>query len=326
MLRRGAGAWAPCSRRPRRAASAARCPRRGPTRIGDSFVWVRGSHKQLPPKPGKWLDDWSLLLALRWKGGDSLKCVRGRRAPGNPEAWIPAESGTESAPLARLSLLPPARPPAPTSPRLRPALRVLSLRRRPLRLLSSSFASSSSSGFFSSSSSSFFSSFFSSSSSFPSSSPSATASSSTSTTPSGAPGSLQIPRPVLPHRGPLDPEPAALEPVGQTDGQTRRFLSPCALPLLPAAARVGGAEIARSSARIRSHCLWPCTHRVLERKLGKTSAVHHHKQLRGRQDGKRTSSFGRFGHFSVVFEFKLLKKAKGESQNHKRTLSEVPAL
>lgn len=85
---------------------------------------MRGSHKQLPPKPGKWLDDWSLLLALRWKGGDSLKCVRGRRTPGNPEAWILAQNGTESAPLPGPCLQPPARP--PTSWCLRPALRASS--------------------------------------------------------------------------------------------------------------------------------------------------------------------------------------------------------
>lgn len=86
---------------------------------------MRGSHKQLPPKPGKWLDDWSLLLALRWKGGDSLKCVRGRRTPGNPEAWIRSQNGTESAPLPRPCLQPPARP--QTSWCLRPALRASSL-------------------------------------------------------------------------------------------------------------------------------------------------------------------------------------------------------
>lgn len=45
---------------------------------------MRGSHKQLPPKPGKWLDDWSLLLALRWKGGRLFK-VRQREA----NAWEP---------------------------------------------------------------------------------------------------------------------------------------------------------------------------------------------------------------------------------------------
>nr|XP_021532627.1 formin-like protein 3 [Aotus nancymaae] len=106
MLRRGAGALG--SQLP---ATAARCLRRPLPAARTDENWGL-----LPPKPGKWLDDWSLLLALRWKGGDSLKCVRGRRAPGNLEAWIRAESGTESAPPSRSSLLPPAGPPGLSAP------------------------------------------------------------------------------------------------------------------------------------------------------------------------------------------------------------------
>ncbi|XP_070636563.1 uncharacterized protein [Bos indicus] len=144
MLRQGAGA-----RGSRLPATAARCLRRPlPAARGENgreLGTLRGSHKQLPPKPGKWLDDWSLLLALRWKGGDSLKCVRGRRAPGNPEAWIRAESGTESPPLPRQCLL---RPPGrPASRRRRPAPPAHSLPRRRSGFFSSSFASSSSFAF-----------------------------------------------------------------------------------------------------------------------------------------------------------------------------------
>ncbi|XP_047410362.1 putative protein TPRXL [Sciurus carolinensis] len=141
------------------------------------------------------------------------------------------------------------RPPGPpTSSCLRPALRAHSLPRRPLRLLSSSFASSSSSGFLSSSSSSFFSSSSSSSSSFPTSSPSATASSSTTTTtPSGAPRSLQSPRPAPP---PLQPPGfrACCAGACRTDRQadsSRPALRRCCTPRL----RVWGAGIAPGARR-----------------------------------------------------------------------------
>ncbi|XP_057164577.1 serine/arginine repetitive matrix protein 2-like [Ursus arctos] len=239
MLRQGAGA-----RGSRLPATAARCLRRPLPAARTDENWglvLRGSHKQLPPKPGKWLDDWSLLLALRWKGGDSLKCVRERRAPGNPEAWIPAECGTESAPLPRPSLL---RPPGPRPRRaFSPRSKLTRSRGAGCGFSSSSFASSSSFGLLSSfssssSSSSSFSSSSSSSSSFPTSSPSATASSFTTTTPSGATGSLQSPRPAPPLLRPPGSR------TGGTDGQTdtqipRAQLSVAADPRGPASGKLG---------------------------------------------------------------------------------------
>ncbi|XP_075865763.1 uncharacterized protein LOC105876913 [Microcebus murinus] len=211
---------------------------------------MRGSHKQLPPKPGKWLDDWSLLLALRWKGGDSLKCVRGTRAPGNPEAWIRAEvERSRRRCLGCASRRPPGRP---ASPRPRPAARLTRSRGARCRFSSSSFASSSSSALFSSSSSSFFSSSSSSSSSFPTSSSSATASSSnTTTTPSGAPGSLQSPRSAPPPLRPPGSRACGAQ-ADRTDGQTD-----CSRPALTAAAaRVGGTGIAPgSTSRVNSAVL-----------------------------------------------------------------------
>ncbi|XP_050001883.1 uncharacterized protein [Alexandromys fortis] len=98
MLRRGAGA-----RGSLLPATAARCLRR-------------------PLPTARTDENWGLVCG---RGGDSLKCVRGWRAPGNPEAWIPAQSGTESAPLPQLCLQPSARP--PTSRCLRQSLRASSL-------------------------------------------------------------------------------------------------------------------------------------------------------------------------------------------------------
>ncbi|XP_057361377.1 uncharacterized protein LOC130684486 [Manis pentadactyla] len=144
---------------------------------------------------------------MAWKGGDSLKCVRGRRAPGNPEAWIRAENGTESAPLPRLCLLRlpgcrPLRAVAAHSPltRSRGAHGGFSF---------SAFASSSSFGFSSSSSSS-------SSTSFPTYSPlSYRLLLYHYHTLRGTPIPAESPaRPALPPLRPPDPEPAEPELVG----------------------------------------------------------------------------------------------------------------
>nr|XP_054098214.1 uncharacterized protein LOC128929182 [Callithrix jacchus] len=227
MLRRGAGA--PGSQLP---ATAARCLRRPLPAARTDENWglvLRGSHKQLPPKPGKWLDDWSLLLALRWKGGDSLKCVRGRRAPGNPEAWIRAESGTESAPLSRSSLPQPAGPPglSASSPRapssLAPAAPAAAsppppssppplprVSASPPPLLPPPLS--------------------------PPPPPQPPPPPPPAPLPPGHPGPCRVPGRHRLCCGPLNPESAAPKLVGQTD----RFLKSSAPPLLPGAARRRG--------------------------------------------------------------------------------------
>ncbi|XP_046508793.1 putative protein TPRXL [Equus quagga] len=199
MLRRGAGARGSGSRRPRRAASAARCQRRGRTRIGDFAS--EGGRRLGTRRPGSG-------PRVERSRRRCLGCASGARQAARPLRALVPRSRLSRSRGARCSFS------------------------------SASFAASSAFSFFSSSSSSS-SSFFlssSSSSSFPTSSLSATASSSTATTPSGAPRSLQSPGRRRLGCSPLDPEPAEPELVGQTDRQIRRFLTPSAPPLLPSAA------------------------------------------------------------------------------------------
>nr|XP_058155461.1 ESX-1 secretion-associated protein EspI-like [Dasypus novemcinctus] len=186
---------------------------------------------------------------MAWKGGDSLKCVRGRRAPGNPEAWIPAEwNGVGAAAWAE---------PAAARRAARPfrafAPRCWLTRSAGARcgFSSSSFTSSSSSDVFSSSSSSFcFSSSFLPPPLSPPPPPRPPPPPPPPPLPPGHAGPCRVPDPRRLRRGPLDPEPAAPKLVGQTDRQTRRFLVPSAAPPLPPAAqRLGNWDRPGSSAR-----------------------------------------------------------------------------